>query len=117
MTRYIFHKSQFSSSNNRVRHQVCMPDSSGETSVFHIKGLTEEEIWGLGAIAEERKGTPPKARGDISIADIEGLQPRLDRDGDPPRHANITNWPGSKDERIAKAQELALKAILRLRPA
>lgn len=88
---------------------------NGNTSVFQINGLSEVEVWSLGATAGGGRGIP-RARADILITDIESLQLTVSKDDSPPRHANIGNWPDSKDERMLKAQELAKKATLKLDP-
>jgi len=70
----------------------------------------------MGKIAGRGRNLPLLARADLSIAAIECTQLFVDIDNTPPNHANIVNWPDSKDERIAKAQELARVANLQLPP-
>lgn len=113
VTRFLFHRTQYSSANRRVKPDAFMP-RDGKTSVFRTADLTEDRIWELG----DRIGafrTPSLTanfRGDIQIKAFDDLPLGLEFDDCPPGHANISNWPEGKDEKKQLAIELANRANL-----
>lgn len=109
VARFLFQSGHFSPQNKRIKPNAFLP-IDGATSVFLITDLTEEEIWECGKLAGQNRKQIPLARGDLYIKDIEKTQLIVEIDNKPPRHGNILNWPATKDERIAKAQELC-KAV------
>ena len=116
LARYIFHKNHFSTLQERVKYVVFMPATSGETSVFRISSLLENEIWEIGnrEVAQKR-GLPLLGRADISAFHILDNKLKLIPDNNPPRHANIVGWPPEKSEQILIAMVLAENAQLHLK--
>ncbi|MDP2646571.1 MAG: hypothetical protein Q8P24_16650 [Desulfobacterales bacterium] len=115
--RYLFHSNNYSASNGRVRYNAFLP-LNGETSVFRIKNLSEEEVWDIGQreIAD-RRNKELKARGDVIASSIYevglGLEPEISSHH---LHANIINWPKVKSEQILIARKVADSAELHLNP-
>ncbi len=115
LTKYIFNKSQFSSSNKRVKYSVFIPPSNRRLSVFRIVGLSENQVWEIGnAIGTERELTL-LARADIRVSSVTKTGLEIDADDIPPRHANIVGWPAEDSEIKLRAIELAEKAQLHLK--
>ena len=48
IARYILSKRYFSTKNRTVKYGAYLPAPDGETSVYRISGLSEEEIWEIG---------------------------------------------------------------------
>ncbi|MFW6180388.1 MAG: hypothetical protein ACOC8N_01470 [Spirochaetota bacterium] len=97
-----------------------MPNHKGQTSIFRIKDLSENEIWDIGALIEGECERRLKARGDININEIVKNRNGTNLEVIPStdfheRHADIVNWPEDKVEQRIIASELAMKAILRIR--
>lgn len=115
LTKYIFNKSQFSSSNKRVKYSVFIPPSNRRLSVFCIECLSENEVWEIGNdVGIERKLTL-LARADIKASSVTKTGLEIDADNIPPRHANIVGWPAEDSEIKLRAVELAEKAQLYLK--
>jgi len=115
LSKFIFNKSQFSSSNKRVKYSVFIPPSNRRLSVFRSTDLSENEVWEIGnAIGIERKLTL-LARADIRVASVTKTGLEIDVDDIPPRHANIVGWPDEDSEIKLKAMELAENAQLHLK--
>ena len=116
LTRYILHSNNFSVSHGRVKYIVFMPAPNGETSVFRISNLLDNEIWGIGdhEVAQKRS-QPLLGRADILAFHILSNKLKIVPDNTPLRHANITGWPIEKSEQKLVAMELAENAQLHLR--
>lgn len=115
LARYILHKSHFSSQQKRVKYAVFMPAPTGETSVFRISNLSEDEIWEIGRrdVAQKRE-MPLLGRADISAFYVFNKNLKIIPDNIPPRHANIIGWPEEKSAQKLIAMELAENARLHL---
>ncbi|MEW6416654.1 MAG: hypothetical protein AB1480_00830 [Nitrospirota bacterium] len=116
LTRYILHINHFSSLYRRVKYVVFMPAPNGETSVFRISHLSDNEIWGIGdrEVAQKRS-RPLLGRADIAAFHILSNKLKIAPDNNPPRHANIIGWPREKSEQKLIAMELAENAQLHLK--
>ena len=116
LTRYIFHKGHFSITQKRPKYVVFMPSPHGETSVFCISNLSDNEIWNIGdrEVAQKR-GLPLLGRADILAFHVFNKNLKLIPDNCPPRHANIVNWPTEKSEKKLIAIELAESSQLHLK--
>lgn len=115
LTKYIFNKSQFSSSNKRVKYSVFIPPSNRRLSVFRVVGLSENEVWEIGnAVGTERELTL-LARADFKVSSVTKIGLEIDVDDIPPRHANIVGWPEEDSAIKLKALELAERAQLHLK--
>jgi hypothetical protein len=99
--------------------RALMPNKSGETSVFRVSQLSEEEIWSIGSekVALARN-MPLVGRGDLVAAIVYGKALRFSPDLDlQSRHANIVDWPDTKDARQAIALDLADEAEVKVKPS
>jgi hypothetical protein len=118
-SRYLRHSNQYAPSNGRVKPHALHPaPADHKTSVFRVQGFIESEIWSLG---DEHilnpSGSELRARAELLVAQILGVDLQVEPQEPPQRHANIGGWPAEKDEWMLKAQELAAVATLRLRAA
>lgn len=67
LSRYILQKNHFSILHQRVKYAVFLPAPNGETSVFRISNLSDNEIWEIGDIeVAQKRGMPLLGRADIS---------------------------------------------------
>lgn len=114
ITRYIFSKKHFRSSNRTVKYNVFMP-LNGETSVFLISGLSENEIWKLRDREATRTRPSLKGRADILALFVLQQDLKVNVDNNPIGHANIIGWPEEKSKQMSIAQELAADAHLHLK--
>lgn len=114
--RYIFAPGHFAATTGRVKPKAFEPAQDNQASVFRTVGLADHEIWDLGREhVEPVRGRPSLARADIPIQNVSALGLRVERLEPPPRHANITNWPDTKDAKMSKALQLAADAMLIVR--
>ena len=97
--------------NNTVRHIAFTPNKNGETSVFRISGITNNEIWDIGdrEIAPKRN-RPILSRADINTAIVISNELKVIPSEPPKRHADITDWPEEKSEQKQIALELAAES-------
>lgn len=118
VARYLLSSSDYSFTNSRVKPRALEPSPSDQcTSVFRIDGLTENEIWDLGMrFVAGPRARRIHARADITVSNILNLKLSVRPDEPPVRHALIAGWANEKHVRMAKAQELAAQATLRLNP-
>ena len=116
LARYLIDKRHFSPLNQRVKPGAFLPEPTGETSVYLIKYLSEEEIWTLGTTYIEITGRRIRARAELLARAVEHAKLRILPDDPPPRHAKIVGWSSEKDEQKACALELAQSSVLKLRP-
>lgn len=117
LAKFIFNKSQFSSSNNRVKYSVFLPPPNRRLSVFRISGLSVQEVWEIGETVGLLRAIPlsPLARADIKASSVLDAELEIDADDIPPRHANIVGWLEEDSAIKLKAIELAEKAQLHLK--
>ncbi len=86
------------------------------TSVYRTEGLGDDEIWALGeAEVCAPSGKPCYGVGEVSPGEIARVGLDVASDDAPSRHANIIGWPGDKNARKSRAQQLAALATLKLR--
>lgn len=116
LTRYILYKKLFSIERRRVKYAVFMPTPNGETSVFRISNLSDNEVWDIGdkEVAQKR-GKLVLGRADILAFHFLQKRLRIIPDDNPLRHANIVGWPEEKSEQKLIAMELAENAQLYLK--
>lgn len=110
ITRYLAHRNQFSSVNNRVKSNVFMPPHDLKLSVFRIHGLAIKDIWKIGKKAIRRRTL--RGRADIRTLTVTTNGLSIDPDNKPRRHANVIGWPPEKEEQKSIALELAKEATL-----
>ena len=118
IARYIFYQRYFTASTGRVKYPAFLPPD-GETSVYRITSLTEEEIWDIGQhYVAEVSGRTLRARGDLFVSDVftVGLNVELET-AIHHLHGNIIGWPTPKGQRILIAKKLEGKAQLVVKPS
>ena len=95
-----------------MKPKLFEPNRDLELSVFQVKGLISAEI---ATIGESVVKVHPQARrlygwGEINESEILTNGLKIDYDDNPPRHANIINWPQDKAQRLQIQQILASSA-------
>jgi len=118
VTRYIFSKRHYAKERERVKYPAFLP-KNGETSVFRIANLSDNQIWHIGehdvaAISSRAL----HARGDIVASDVFDEDLEIKPDTRKHRlHANIVGWPLQEPHSMRLiATNLAEKAQLHLKP-
>lgn len=115
IVRFILESNKYSKDKNIVKGGAFLPDPRRETSVMHIAGLDDNEIWEIGkkTVAEPRN-KPLRARADVisTIIENEGLKIEHAPVEGNPYHANITGWPEEKAKQKIIAGAIARKANL-----
>lgn len=116
VSRYLLSSSDFATNKLRVKARALEPSPIDQsTSVFRVNGLTENEIWDMGTreVADPR-GRRIHARADFTVSHVLNLNLSVIPSEPPERHALISGWSNEKHSRMAKAQELAAQASLKL---
>ena len=106
LSRYIFSKSHFNATG--AKYAAFMP-RNGETSVFRISDIPDDEIWDIGENHVGENIEPSlKGRADIVCSDVKriGLDV-VPETSNHPLHANIVSWPAEKDAQLELAIMLA----------
>jgi hypothetical protein len=108
----------FTESTKRVGAAAFVPHPHVALSVTCIEGVPENEIWESGRIAMSKRFGEPKlyGRADVKAQVVYGQELSIDRDDNPLYHANIKGWREDKAVQLAKAQEIARSALLRMMP-
>ncbi|WP_126457164.1 hypothetical protein [Sulfuriflexus mobilis] len=122
ISRYIFNKRHFRRLKGTVEYGAFLPNpKNNETSVFRVKGLSEDRIWNIGFnhVAKDRIESL-KSRADILSTDISILSDNVlsvvKETSSHKLHANIVGWPSEDHEQIMLATELANESKLVLPP-
>lgn len=112
LSRYICSKERkkYIQENGRLRSGLFKPAKDRKMSVFRTSELEEDQIWELGDSYINRAGELIWGRSDLSLAIINEFMLELEVDDNPPRHANVINWPEDDDERLLVSQKLAKRA-------
>jgi len=66
LSRFILEKKQIRA-DNTLRHTVFMPNRNGETSVFRISGISENQIWEIAVQVSRIRNKELFGRGDIPV--------------------------------------------------
>lgn len=115
VTRYVFDKGHFRSSNNTARYSAFLPEKHSEqweTSVYRTHDLSDLDIWRIvdDHIAPKRK-KPAKGRADVKAENVDACKGKriafVPETSEHIRHAIIVGWPDDKEGQIALALELA----------
>jgi len=113
LARFLTQEGHFSSNKGIVRSRAFMPNLNGETSIFGIDGLKNDQII---MIAETHirtySGKPPYGRAEIKSKEVYINNLKIIFDNKPERHANIVGWPLEKQDQKEIAIELARNATL-----
>ncbi len=114
--RFIFDRGKYAPKDQRVKYQAFMPAPNGKTSVYRTSQLGDAEIWGLSErYVEPKIGRKTKARGELKVVDVRVAELQVLSTAEPPRHANIVNWPDTEDAQLSIAQVLAERSRLYVR--
>ena len=107
LSRFLPHKKHFSVEKNCVKPSAFRPNKKNlQLSTSVTSGLSESETWSL-CLLDHFYG-----RGDLEVGAFLSLDLIVDRDDNPPRHVNITDWPHDKASQKSLAQQLAARAKL-----
>ncbi len=109
LSRFVFDKRAFRP-DKTLKHTVFMPNRNGETSVFGISGITEEQIWHIASQVAAIGTRELFGRGDILTSRVLSKELQVVPQVPPPRHANIIGWPDDPSLTRSIAQELADEA-------
>jgi hypothetical protein len=118
LARFILQRNWFRPSDNTVRHAAFMPNPrNGETSVFRIAGMNDQDVWQIGDCeVAARRGKPLLGRADILTLNVMAKDLQIIPNEPPPRHANIVGWPNEKSKQLQIAVELAAEAQFHSKP-
>ncbi|MCP4252476.1 MAG: hypothetical protein GY775_03510 [Candidatus Scalindua sp.] len=109
LSRFIL-KEKYIRADNTVRHIAFTPSKNGETSVFRISGISDNEVWDIGDREVATKQSKPIfGRADI-IASIVMKELKVIPTEPPKRHADITGWPDERSNQRLIALELAAES-------
>ena len=113
LTRYIFQKKYYRPSNNTIKYNAFLPNpNNGDTSVFRISNLSDNEIWNIGKNIRYDKIVIGRA--DIIASIVLSKNLKIIPSEPPRHHADISDWPNNRSEQIMIATELAEEAKLYL---
>jgi hypothetical protein len=94
-----------------VKYVAFTPDQKGDTSVFRISGITNNEIWDIGdREVAPKQNRPILGRADIETSIVVSKDLKVIPSEPPERHADITDWPEEKSEQKQIALELAAES-------
>lgn len=114
ISRFLFNTNEFQPAKGIVRPiAFLVKDRATEHSVFRTEKLVHALVCALGTwrvCPQRKKEFYGYARLRASDITDETLLLKPDERGMPKRHAVITEWPASKEERMSIAQRLAARA-------
>ena len=95
-----------------VKPKLFQPNKELKLSIFHVDGLDDPDIRAIGDNVVRLHRTARRLHGwaEFDEAAVAEANLRTDRDDDPPRHANIVDWPASAGERKQRQIFLAKRA-------
>lgn len=114
LSRFIFHSDCFRTSDNTVKHTAFLPGRDGETSVFRISGISQNEICDIGHEVGAKRGKPMLGWAAIIAYIILNKGLKIIPSEPPTRHAIIVGWPQERSGQRLIALELAANAELHL---
>lgn len=95
-----------------VKPKLFEPNRKRKLSVFYVSGLDDAGIRHIGddVVAQQSTAKRLYGWGEFSEAAVHDAGLRIKRDDNPPRHANIADWPEDPSERKQRQQILASHA-------
>lgn len=95
-----------------VKPKLFEPNRELKLSVFHVDGLDDLGIADIGNNVAGRRRPPKRLRGwgEFDEVAVCKAELRIDRDDNPPRHADIVDWPRDPSKRKQCQQILASRA-------
>ncbi|MBT3881530.1 MAG: hypothetical protein HOF76_21115 [Candidatus Scalindua sp.] len=111
LSRFVLQKT-YIRADNTIRPAAFLPNpKNGETSVFRISGITDNEIWAIGdSKVAPKQNRPILGRADINASIVLSNYLEIIPSEPPERHADITGWPEEKSEQKQIALELAAES-------
>ncbi|MCY4130048.1 MAG: hypothetical protein OXG15_12515 [Gammaproteobacteria bacterium] len=93
---------------------LLTPNVENEMSIARIDGLECDEILNLAIEFMAQSDSPQKVHGwfEFSAEAVEDADLTIDYDENPPRHANVIDWP-DKDEAQSRATQILYRACYR----
>ena len=123
ITRFLRSSSHFAATKNRVKAEGLLPPPLSatrprlETSVYRTDEIDSAEVWRICAAHVDSATCTIKARATTAASEFTQRSLVFDADGKPhPRHANVIQWPATKNEQLALAQAIANEMELDVRP-
>jgi hypothetical protein len=108
ISRFLFNKKEYAATLNRVKYNAFLPASSGETSVYRVSTLSEEDRLSIGRTVSAQRRKILHGRAEVSMFTISEVGLTVVPDPRPhPLHANIINWPSEKSEQKLMAIKVA----------
>ncbi len=92
---------------NYAKPKLFEPNKDGELSIFDVAGLSSEDKCKLEIPVAKTQNKRLYGWGVVSCEQIRKVGLKIDRDDNPPRHANILGWPEAREDRKSKQQALA----------
>jgi len=84
LARFILQKGYFRPSDTSVKHNAFMPNKNGETSVYRIQRLADEEVYQIGREhVASILGRPLLGRADVLTSDVLELSLRVEPEPSP----------------------------------
>ncbi len=115
LARFLFQRGHYAPGKRVVKPGAFLP-KNGHTSVFEIVGLPEQKIRKIGIAAGAAREREPRARGELTRANVRDVGLRFERDDVPLLHGNLVGWPSEdnrrKDLNKDVARRLAQTAVL-----
>lgn len=113
LSRFIRSRKDFAAQKGRAKRNAFMPSGNPlQLSVFVTQDLNETEVWALTSHLQDKV----RARADFTNDFLTRQALTLDRDDDPPRHANVVGWPSEKEHQMSIALEFEIAAHLVVAP-
>ena len=91
-----------------AKPKLFEPNKSNELSVFDVSDLSDKQACELGVQhVAKPKGRRLYGWGRLSCTEIIKAGLHIDRDDNPPGHANLVGWPEAVEDRKDKSQQIA----------
>lgn len=117
LSRFLTSKRSFNREHNVVKPQAFRPPKDLRLSVFRTEGLAAKKVWALARrCVTQMSGREVLGAAELDVVSVRALPPlSVNPDNNPPRHAEIIDWPPDKDARLSLSQKLAKAASLKLK--
>jgi hypothetical protein len=115
LTRFIFDTGHFYKKEPRKpKPNAFLPGPDLRTSALGKNGMTDDEVWAIGALVGQSRGKAPKARADFDSGAVRDAKLTIEHDPIPriPDHVNLCGWRTEKDEQKSAAQVLCARSKL-----
>ena len=108
LARFLFRK-KWIRLNNSVKHNAFAPPKDLRLSFTRHTNISEYDIWTIGFNVGRKGNRSIVRRADVVAVNVRKIELEIESSPveDNDNHADIINWPESKDERMSKAMEIA----------